>query len=1181
MADELKTVLGFDATQAINTLVKLDTQLTSYATTMDAAANSTTGFNTAAKSIDTTLGKLVSTQKVATTSQDKLAATITKLKSRVTTLEKEIEKLKSKTKKATKTMMLSWQSMARIFAIQTIHQAISKITGALADAVREAMDLEIALAEIQTIAPTLRANFEGVADAVHRLSNEFGIQRGIVAEGVYQTLSNQVAQGAESFEFFRDAADLSIGAVMSADAAVNLLSSTINSFGFASSQAATISGKLFKTIELGRLRGEEFANTIGRVYVLASQLGVSLDEANASLATFTISGLRYNEAATLTTNIMLKLIRPTDTLKKLMNEMGIASAEAGIQAFGFQGFLQLLRDAAGDTAESLGLVFGRVRAIRGVMGLTNEATEKYQKTLEALKKAGFEDILEAKELIFKTNAKQVEIELNALKNAIVFDFGREALNVINKVFKAFGGAVNIVKGLTAAVGILAVGAAILGAIFFPWVAMFAAWAAAIGLVTAAYNKLYTTASTKLKGLIKEQEKARDIAKKEISDLVELEILGMDKTYARLQKWIIQRKKGMKDIIEDAKFKEEFLTKILHQQLDDRASAWDTFVDAIEDKIADSADTIADSQKKIFDIQREIAGFDFEGSIKGKDPRKQSFAALDRSSDLLRDAGHAFREGRTGMAADLLSDAKSMAKLAMSSADAAKNASLEHRAREQVRAVLNKQLDQQEQIDAKTREQTQLATSVFGETKSRAERINKIIEDMKIINIYGPKGKKLLDENQAKIEFQRLAKALQFELDQAKAGKNLFDRIGLQKVFTEVTKDFENLLTKDPVSLKFTIDQYIDELYGDLRNYAKKNPIPWPIVKAFEELGIDVTTQAGLEAAPQILVEQSKNVNQLSRDTIDLTSAQKGFTDAIGNSAKISSAFFQDSSRGQKNLKEQIARTENQKFYTDKGSKERADQEAFITKLSKQGAILKDTTDNVRDAFANLTRGMENVDAERITNANTQLKIYRDHLLAIGAVNLAEKLRLYMEEVQKAAAFLPGIDLFEATKTDVDAQTERLRKVNEVLGPELNDSAAIGAQGVNNASTAMIESANRTEEAWRRAAIAMASVGSTPIQAHFGKMIYRASGGDARGTDTIPAMLSPGEFVMNAQSTKRFYSQIVAMNAGKTPVYRERGGPVTNVGDVNITVSGAASPKQTARETMRAFRREMRRHTSTI
>ena len=109
------------------------------------------------------------------------------------------------------------------------------------------------------------------------------------------------------------------------------------------------------------------------------------------------------------------------------------------------------------------------------------------------------------------------------------------------------------------------------------------------------------------------------------------------------------------------------------------------------------------------------------------------------------------------------------------------------------------------------------------------------------------------------------------------------------------------------------------------------------------------------------------------------------------------------------------------------------------------------------------------------------------------------------------------------------------------------------------------------------------IGSVTVQGKsLGGMIYRQYGGfTPRGTDTVPAMLSPGEFVVNAKSTKQFFSQLVAMNADTRPIYWRKGGPVTNVGDVNITVQGAPTPQQTARETMSAFRREMRRRTSSL
>ena len=92
--------------------------------------------------------------------------------------------------------------------------------------------------------------------------------------------------------------------------------------------------------------------------------------------------------------------------------------------------------------------------------------------------------------------------------------------------------------------------------------------------------------------------------------------------------------------------------------------------------------------------------------------------------------------------------------------------------------------------------------------------------------------------------------------------------------------------------------------------------------------------------------------------------------------------------------------------------------------------------------------------------------------------------------------------------------------------------------------------------------------------------YFADGGQAQGGDTVPAMLTPGEFVLNAASSAKFYSQLTAMNAGLQPT--ASGASVTNNVSVGgITIADSPNPQRTAREVMDVIRREMRRGTGKI
>jgi hypothetical protein len=65
--------------------------------------------------------------------------------------------------------------------------------------------------------------------------------------------------------------------------------------------------------------------------------------------------------------------------------------------------------------------------------------------------------------------------------------------------------------------------------------------------------------------------------------------------------------------------------------------------------------------------------------------------------------------------------------------------------------------------------------------------------------------------------------------------------------------------------------------------------------------------------------------------------------------------------------------------------------------------------------------------------------------------------------------------------------------------------------------------------------------------------YFAVGGKARGTDVVPAMLTPGEFVMNKKATKAFGPQLAAMNSSRYPSTMAKGlsaptyqAPTTNI-----------------------------------
>jgi hypothetical protein len=80
----------------------------------------------------------------------------------------------------------------------------------------------------------------------------------------------------------------------------------------------------------------------------------------------------------------------------------------------------------------------------------------------------------------------------------------------------------------------------------------------------------------------------------------------------------------------------------------------------------------------------------------------------------------------------------------------------------------------------------------------------------------------------------------------------------------------------------------------------------------------------------------------------------------------------------------------------------------------------------------------------------------------------------------------------------------------------------------------------------RDATAAMRVGRQPLGRASGGVVYASDGTlvnyKPRGTDTVPAMLTPGEFVVNAQATKKNRGLLESINDGRT-VYASKGGVI--------------------------------------
>lgn len=211
-------------------------------------------------------------------------------------------------------------------------------------------------------------------------------------------------------------------------------------------------------------------------------------------------------------------------------------------------------------------------------------------------------------------------------------------------------------------------------------------------------------------------------------------------------------------------------------------------------------------------------------------------------------------------------------------------------------------------------------------------------------------------------------------------------------------------------------------------------------------------------------------------------------------------------------------------------------------------------------------------------------------------------RITLETLQKQVQ--QQLQVFLSANKDQATQAKLREQVDKQLGAlnlnlgqakrelEAKNSATAATEnltrGLNEVGNSLQQLITSTREAANRLS---QLANGTPVPA-----IGRALGGiiplwSPRGTDTIPAMLSPGEFVINAYATRKYRSLLERINSVQ---YRAGGGEISNVvpsrsvnlegvslgdayhfGDMHISVTSSGNERVDARTIAREIQNEIR------
>lgn len=406
-----------------------------------------------------------------TNAEKQLGATAQKEHERAAKAAERQRKQINETTTATGQLIKAIKGLARVGAVSLFVGALFELQQAFRDGITAAAELSIKIAEIETIQGNAILSTQMWTEELRKLSDSFGLDILDQAEGAYQTLSTQIAKGTDAISFLNTANRLALAGVTDVGSAVRLTATLLNAYGLNASEAEDVSGKLFKTVELGVVRIEELSQGLGRISVPAAKLGIRFEELLAAVAQTTRQGVKFNESATLIRGIIQKTIKPTTDLQNILRELGFATGEAAIQSLGFGGFLAELDKRTQGSSTELGKLFNRVRAVTGGLVFAGQGVQEFNRTLGEIDISGVETLDKAAARIQASLGKRFDRVRERIKNFFLVDIGPPVLEVLlditeglievgktlNNFVKAVSQSTPVVAALTAGL-VLAAGA---------------------------------------------------------------------------------------------------------------------------------------------------------------------------------------------------------------------------------------------------------------------------------------------------------------------------------------------------------------------------------------------------------------------------------------------------------------------------------------------------------------------------------------------------------------------------------------------------------------------------------------------------------------------------------------------------------------------------------------------------
>lgn len=272
-----------------------------------------------------------------------------------------------------------------VLASAGIAATLNEIKNGFFDCSEAAAQFETSTAMVATIADTSQKSLSDISKEVRIYSNETGEAASDMAEATYQAISASV-NTADAASFAGTATKLAVGGFTSATTAVDVLTTAINAYGLAASDATQLSDYLITTQNLGKTSVDQLAQSVGKVIPLASAYNVQMDNLSSAYAVLTANGIATAESGTYLKSMLNELgDTGSDVSEVLLNSTGKTFAQLMEQGYSLGDVMAMLGDAVDGDSTAFNALWSSTEAGIGALSLFNAGADKYNSVLDSMR----------------------------------------------------------------------------------------------------------------------------------------------------------------------------------------------------------------------------------------------------------------------------------------------------------------------------------------------------------------------------------------------------------------------------------------------------------------------------------------------------------------------------------------------------------------------------------------------------------------------------------------------------------------------------------------------------------------------------------------------------------------------------------------------------------------------------